>query len=262
MDQNKIYVKSEHDKVYLSKSLETTSRILTGKVILENLTDKTVLYKVLINKAETYSANPANYYILPKQKTEILIKRFEDTSSLKGDLILIQACPTDAVISGVSLILFNIKIEDVKKNADKIKMKNEGQQLYLEPFITTGQGQRPDRMTVSIPHNKETMMSDIGKTLLNNQQVFQSVIHNDLSGIEGEEELKSKLDKVKKDIESVETSINKVQNSLNALRHNITDTNKKKISQKGTSDKQNSVPTLLLLVICMIGLLIGAYLNK
>ena len=112
MDPSKLYVKTEQDKVYLTKSLETTSKILIGKVVLENLTDMTVLYKVLINRAETYSANPANYYILPRQKTEILIKRFEDTSSLKGDLILIQACPTNAIINGVTHILNKLILID------------------------------------------------------------------------------------------------------------------------------------------------------
>lgn len=137
-------------------------------------------------------------------------------------------------------------------------MKTEGQQLYLEPFITN---QRQERSTVIVPNNKETIISDIGKSVLNNNQIFQSVINNDFLG-DSEEELKQKLDKMKKEIEAVETSLNKVQNNLNALRYNISDTNKKKISQKGTSDKQNSVPLLLLLILCMIGLLLGAYLNK
>lgn len=80
MEGNK-YVEVFPNKIVLQKSYDQT--YLESKIVLTNLLDKYVVFKVYINKSAIYSANPSTSFIRPKENISINIKRLEKVSNSK-----------------------------------------------------------------------------------------------------------------------------------------------------------------------------------
>ena len=82
---------------------------------------------------------------------------------------------------------------------------------------------------------------------------------------DNEKELRLKIDQVNKEIDEQEMLINKLQSQINTLNVNNQDYNKKRISlsqDSSSKEMKKTLSPLMLLIILMLGLIFGAYINK
>ena len=82
---------------------------------------------------------------------------------------------------------------------------------------------------------------------------------------DNEKELRLKIDQVNKEIDEQEMLINKLQSQINTLNVNNQDYNKKRISlsqDSSSKEMKKTLSPLVLLIILMLGLIFGAYINK
>lgn len=82
---------------------------------------------------------------------------------------------------------------------------------------------------------------------------------------DNEKELRLKIDQVNKEIDEQEMLINKLQSQINTLNVNNQDYNKKRIAlshDSSSKELKKTLSPLILLILLMLGLLFGAYINK
>lgn len=72
IQKENIYITSNPDKIYLSKGSDGK---WYSRVTLQNITHSYIIFKVFINKAQLYSANPSVGFLEPKGSVEVNIKR-------------------------------------------------------------------------------------------------------------------------------------------------------------------------------------------
>ena len=114
------YFEIDSSKIFLSK-INHQSNSLQGKVKLKNITDKYLIFKIMINKPKVYTASPSCSFIAPNSSIEILIKRIESHSlNLKGDFFLFKAYPTLSSIKDVSKLIINKRQKKQNQNFQKM----------------------------------------------------------------------------------------------------------------------------------------------
>lgn len=102
MSEQKNYFKANTNKVLFQKAKISNKDALVSSIVLTNLTDQYILFKVYINKQQGYySIAPSTSFIAPKGEAFISIKRLEGDEG--NDTFLISGYPTNTVITSVSI---------------------------------------------------------------------------------------------------------------------------------------------------------------
>jgi hypothetical protein len=112
----KKYVECEEYTVILQKGIDNSPK---GKIVLKNITQNYIVYKIYMNKENTYTLTQSTGFILPEAKTEIGIRRnFEVKSVLQKDFdekdladekFMIRAFPINGSVTSVISSLLNRK---------------------------------------------------------------------------------------------------------------------------------------------------------
>ncbi len=95
------FIQVDSNKIYFSKS--KSSNYHSSVVKLYNIVNKTVIFKIFINKNILYRASPSEGFIPPNGTTTVSIKRItnEALTSDKPDQFLIVAFDTNQTIKSV-----------------------------------------------------------------------------------------------------------------------------------------------------------------
>ena len=215
---------------------QRNSNYYESKLNLSNLSNEYVLFKIYNNQHALYSAKPSTSYIAPKDKANVLIKRFskeENKSKVGKDRFLLCFYTINKIINN----------DEEAKEAFKSKIYNESSKQETMLYVVLKEEEN-EEINIT-PEYDENNLEQIGNDCIKGIQMYQDM----------NEKLRQESNIINQKIKDLEKTLGMIKN-----QKTLKDDKDKAIMDRKSknNNNQNSNKKLIMISLVLFGLIIGA----
>ena len=176
---------------------QRNSNYYESKLNLSNLSNEYVLLKIYNNQHALYSAKPSTSYIAPKDKANVLIKRFskeENKSKVGKDRFLLCFYTINKIINN----------DEEAKEAFKSKIYNESSKQETMLYVVLKEEEN-EEINIT-PEYDENNLEQIGNDYIKGIQMYQDM---------------NEINKLRDELNKLKYELNMKENELRVLNNKI-----------------------------------------